>query len=708
MKNNFFKQSFYIVALSFILFSCQKNKVLGQSNYSDFISQLQKSSPQERQKELLRISEGLTKALSEAEDFGVYFGFGMSFSSGDDNTIDWDTVNWSRLDIEESAISIVPPAEIQTQFRWYVDSAYATQQRQLPNSRFEISTESYSSIDRKNVKTNILQRFSEKGNLAPSEVGLNKVDSLDVEFLYSHTLSLDTLTIPQGVDSVTFQGHTVYIKKLEPQHIELNLPMNLYNKFEGHLGITPNNKYISSKNNSFMPSWGLAPSISANARQALMIFDKYAKQPLSDDDLKQFESELTEECYMGLHKVFEFVDAEKELDKLIDEKGDTFEQISEQIGEMRRFIEANATLFAPVEQNMEIAYPYPVKGIIFCFTKDTMTFSAQKTIPVEHEVVPYDVIYDESEFMFGVVDSLNEIVIKPQYKNLQSLGDLFFYDEGAKVSYRLDEKNKKMQPLKTKHHYLRSAGSGLYLFYSEEGYSGILNNEFKEVIPFEYQSFDQYGELIVGLKRTEDKYVYELFTSDVEKIKLPTIVTVIEDRFSSGIILIDEEENQAFITKSGEIIIPFDKSHELSLLNSDKVFLLKKEGVCYLVNKQGNEIRLPEFVYRVYAMDEILGDDRLAFVDKNDQYGFLNEKGEMILPSRYEFIYGNHGGFSMVLLSDLRRVMIDDSGKILKDFGGNAEIDAVMYDDNVYYVIDGDVYDWRGNKTDMKETDLSY
>lgn len=705
MKNDLFRYVFFLICLSCMFFSCLENKVLSQSTYPDFISNLRNSTPEKRQSELQRIREGLSKALDEAEDYGVYFGMSMSFSTINETTIDWDTVNWNRLDIEEASINLISPAKMKTQFKWYVDSAYATQQRRLPNSDFSIETESYASIDKYDVKTNIIRYFSEKGMNTSSKIGLIRVDSLDVEFSYNHTLSLDTLVIKQGVDSVVFQGYTIYIKKLTPQHIELNLPIELYHKFVDHLGVTPNGKYISSKNKSYMPSWGLARSIANNAYKALDILDKYCLQPINDDDLERFETELTEECYVDLHKVFDFIEVTDQVEKEIEKKNDDFAAI----GILRRIIEDNAVLFEPVKQNMEIGYPYPVKEILFCFTKDTANFSGQKIIPVDHEFdPPYDRIYDISTSKFGVVDSIGEIIIEPKYKNLQSLGDLFFYDGEAKATFRLDVGNKKMKPVKTKYRYLNSLGSEVYVFYSEEGYSGLLNSSFDEIVPFKYDMFKKEGRLVVGYKRENDNILCDLFTDDGKKIQLPPITEVLSDRFASGIILVDEDSRMAFMTSEGKLVIPFNERVELRLIGSDKVIFMKRGDVCYFVDKQGNQIRLPENVYRVYGHDEIYADENFVFIDENSLCGFLNEKGEVILPPTYEEIYGNKKDISLVKLSDRRRVLVNDEGQILKEFGSNSYIETKEYNDDLYYIIDDIVYDWKGNKSNLSESDLYY
>ena len=165
------------------------------------------------------------------------------------------------------------------------------------------------------------------------------------------------------------------------------------------------------------------------------------------------------------------------------------------------------------------------------------------------------------------------------------------------------------------------------------------------------------------------------------------------DDFSEGASVVIRDEKAGYISKSGNSIIPFSYDEANSFHNG--LAVVKKNNKFGLIHKTGKQIIPPEYddisgnesnekivhalkdgIYKYYdsrgkflfeGKFEKAGDFSCgrAYIVQNGQYGFINRKGEIIIPAIYNWAESfKPNGTARIKLLD-KYGMIDTSGKSL-------------------------------------------
>ncbi|ULT27001.1 hypothetical protein KUH03_09375 [Sphingobacterium sp. E70] len=202
----------------------------------------------------------------------------MGLSSGDPKEINWDTVNWNRMDIQNKAFIIPNPDTLKAAFESYATTLKAVQSFGIPHSSFELDATDDKISETGQLSTSFKQLFQGNNRLDSSEVGLLPVSQALVEIKYQLPHELDSLVIAPNAKTVKYMGYDLTIDTISPQGIELDLPLDLYYNYLGHRGETPNDKLVESNSYSAMPLYGLHPEIQKQAKSAGQLFQNSKPQ----------------------------------------------------------------------------------------------------------------------------------------------------------------------------------------------------------------------------------------------------------------------------------------------------------------------------------------------------------------------------------------------------------------------------------------------
>lgn len=266
----------------------------------------------------------------------------------------------------------------------------------------------------------------------------------------------------------------------------------------------------------------------------------------------------------------------------------------------------------------------------------------KNTIPIEY----YALYKDEK---WGVINTLNEIVIEPMYQEmiivLNSQKDVFL------CTYDVNEETGEY---KTK----------------------AINKENEEI-------FTKYDEIEVLENYNQSGNAW--YEEDIFKVKK-------DDKY--GLIDIDGKE-----------ILSIDYENIDTIKGVQNSLILEKDNKVGLANNSGTIIIEPKYS-KIESMSDDYKDGYLV-IDENEKYGLINYSGSQILDNNYDKINKICGNKYFVIIDNKKEKLVDASGEIVLDKGYD-EITQILSDGIIfcenkkygYMTFDGEI------KIDAKYTSL--
>lgn len=257
--------------------------------------------------------------------------------------------------------------------------------------------------------------------------------------------------------------------------------------------------------------------------------------------------------------------------------------------------------------------------------------------------------------------ALGQTVWKSKYDSISKIASegFFIVYKNGKAGYA-DEKTGK-EIILTKYDKAGSFAGGLAIVgkrvtYDEFTY-GMINNVGKEIIPLIYERV--YTDAGIVVVQSENKYG---FIDKAGKTLTPLKYNNVW-AFSDGIAGVEVydgdkgEGKWGFVNNTGKIVIPIKYDRVLSYKRG---IVAEREDKYYAVSKTGKETPL---LYETVGY-EAFG---LLKVKANNKYGFINTKGQEIVPLKYEsaddfYTYFRTGYLSSVRLGN-KSGFIDTTGK---------------------------------------------
>lgn len=260
--------------------------------------------------------------------------------------------------------------------------------------------------------------------------------------------------------------------------------------------------------------------------------------------------------------------------------------------------------------------------------------NGNEILPLEYRAIADKVINGlveiRSNKRIGYVDITGRILLEPTYKSISEFVD--GYAIVSKTSYYYDENGRDR----------------------ERSVYGVINSQFKEIIPCVFDSIEYEVEIgrfktDVGYKTIDGRYVAvvdgkELFVDKKYKYCKP-----FGDTCSIAVCVADGHVKYGLIDKQSNDILPPIFSR-LDLIENE-LYKFKINDLYGLVTSKGNII----LQNRYNGIGKF--EDNLACVQVNvlskKLYGYVDSSGNEILPPSYEFIGKRHHKYAVVMKNNL-------------------------------------------------------
>lgn len=673
-----------ILMMTFLFASCAKKKEIGQfDSRADVLEHIQNLSPQERSNFFKLQAQWIDTALGQINDQTIYFSFSMGLSSGDTKEVNWDTVDWNRMDIQNNSFLIPSPDTLKSSFNTYANTLKAIQHFGVPHSTFELDG-AVDVSDIGNVTTSFKQLYQGKTLLDSSKSGLLPISEALVQIQYQLPQGLDSLIITPDAKIVKFMGYDLAIDTIGPQGMEIDLPMELYYNYLGHRGLTPNDKLVESNSYSAMPLYGLHPEIQKKGKAAAALFQKFSTAAVEDGALGSFESQFTEAMFQNLQKISYYQSTIlKELKVLLGDNSE--ENVFDVIKKLREYIATQKDYLGPVEQRLTIAFPYPVKQFILYFGKSTESINTERRIPVSRSAsIAYMTYRDENVKKYGIVDSTGKIIIEPRFKELERSSQDYFFDPIDSIDYFLNVKDKKLEPVKSGYRFERNLGDNVSVFKNKKDYVGVLRNGQEEIVPFNYTAVEKKGKLLAAMYTLRGRLTYDLYTLKGERLETPLLseIGVLAD---SNLIVRNKLHKFGVIDTRGKQLIPMEYENIENLRTANLVYATKGNEK-FLLNYQNKRTDLPADIRDLNINRTAEG--MIPFSEYDKGYGYLNANGQVVIAPQYDYISSFYKGRALVRNMKGENLLIDKQNRILKKIIALPSAD-VSQNIAVYFTKDG-------------------
>ena len=260
--------------------------------------------------------------------------------------------------------------------------------------------------------------------------------------------------------------------------------------------------------------------------------------------------------------------------------------------------------------------------------------NGNEILPLEYRAIA-DKVTDglleiRSNKRIGYVDATGQILLEPTYKSVGEFVD--GYAVVSKVSYYYDENGR-----------------------DREGFVyGVINSQFKEIIPCVFDSIEYEVEIgrfktDVGYKTIDGRYVAVVDGKELFVDKKYKYCKTFGDTCSIAVCVADRHVKYGLIDKQSNDILPPIFSR-LDLIENE-LYKFKINDLYGLVTSKGNIILQNK--YNGIGKFE----DNLACVQVNvlskKLYGFIDFSGNEILPPSYEFIGRRHHKYAVVMKNNL-------------------------------------------------------
>lgn len=368
----------------------------------------------------------------------------------------------------------------------------------------------------------------------------------------------------------------------------------------------------------------------ANSSRAYQVFiEKYPKADQVYEAQNRFEERLFEEAteVKSLLSYENFIKNHPES-PFVNEAQDSIYSIST----TNRSIETYEEFVRdyPNNPNVELAW----RNIYKLYTAE---YSPQRIIEFRIEYPNYPFLAElmtdmklaskvffpfKSNGKYGYMDETGEIMIQPNYDVVEPYSEgLGLVVKDGKVGF-LNKAGDLNIPFEYEDG--ESFENGLAIVSKNESY-GMIDRTNKTVVPLQY---DLVGKYKSGLALIANDTAYGYVNKRGAQV-VPLKLEYATD-FDNGYAVIDQEGKKGIINTLGRLVVPA-KYDWLENYNAYMVCRAKRDTVYGLIDNNGAEI-LP------FEYDKI-GEfgDSLALIAKNGKYGYVNVKGEIVIPLKYEF-----------------------------------------------------------------------
>ncbi len=271
----------------------------------------------------------------------------------------------------------------------------------------------------------------------------------------------------------------------------------------------------------------------------------------------------------------------------------------------------------------------------------------------------FPVLSDNGKYSYKSLDGKIETPAKflSDFLFEGSLAKICFYDGNGNLCEGYLTKNGE-ELLTNKYDHVSFKGENNHYVVQCGEYYGSINGCGKEIVKCKYFYLDEFSEDLCGFMSLNKKRGY---IDTLGNVIIPAIYSSVS-HFHEGLAIVSDDIHDYIINPQGQKIAIFPRKtfSFLSCFFESKAVIIKNGKYGY-INTKGNIIIPCKFDY---ASSFING---MAKVKMNKKYGLINDKGFLICPCIFEEIYPTEDSFAWVE-KDQMYGAIDKNGNILIDY----------------------------------------
>jgi hypothetical protein len=676
----------YILGLFFVLSaaSCSTSSLKEVKTKDDYIKRLSSLSESKLHATLQTDLDSLSSLKKEFDGFNIFISFGISMEDASGKKAELKPDSAFKINTDFTSIK----KDLAT----YSKSLSFVQTPELPNSTFEVSPdEKLANIKTDDINVDLKKLYAGAQVYTHEKIGLKKADSIALNFYYEYPKSFEAFKFnPHGKKEIVYNKQVIEIDSTGDASMEFDVPILLYKDLLSYQALNPSGVLMNSSSSSALPLTTIRESVKKDLASTVQIL-KAAVSLSNKDAIISELNKIPAGIFPSIAKYHAFNTKLKSLDDDKSLKGFTA------IKRMKEVIEENKDLFGVEKQRVTLKFPDKISELILYIARDKEKVTGSAIAQASYKGYPYETFYDSKTKNYGVVDSNYTIIIPASQTQLELTDNSGLYYKNNKESqaFRLDARNKKLIPLKKGFTYLKAISDRLSIFADSNRYVGVLENDDKVVIPFEYDEIEKTGNVLLLTRSKRGRKKNEIRALDNKLINDLKDLTITPYPDYEMFIIKNEKDKLGMIDKNGRTVItpiynklkPIDK--DLLVYSGDT-----DPDLSGIIKSDGTKVTEPKFGYvnefqegyAVYRPAE--GTDRT--------YGYLNKAGQPVF-AKYTVAYGFAGGYALVFDNNVFS-LIDTSGKKVKQIPYKTLGDPTisLTGKNTIYEIDGKQYNYAG------------
>lgn len=663
-KNNLKIGLLFFISLALI--SCGKSGAFKSSeSKEEYLGKYEKLSLENKKKSISQDLSDLDSLLGLANGFTLYYS--ISFSAGsvksDSVKVDIDAADPFQINNNEDSakVSLAKIIELPTLY----------QTLQVPEAEIETDIPS-EDANGAVIASKITKIFSKGKETTLKKIGLQKADSAYVQVSYKYPSSMQRYEILSSKkDHFTIEKSKIEIEKAEGNQFEFEFPQAMYQRLLGYQALDEDGILMNPNANSAFPVTSVRKSIAAELEKTKAILEKVKVSKTDDDFLAQLKN-IPKEVFPHKNRL---IDLDKAIEKMKraekrNKKGknddDDFSKIVEPI---KKVMEEFQDILAAEYQQVEMSFPNKVSKIYFYIAQEYNTLSNNVVAVNDDEAQEYSSFFDSKKEKFGIVNSTGKIVLQPSLeKDIYHVEKNIFSDYTS--SYLLDAAKGKLTKFADKI-FIKSIDKNRMIFQDSLKMVGVLDENQKEIIPFEYKNLDASGNIYVGEKSLRGRKYSQILDKN-GKILFERVNNAMVSEHGDGVIIETMEKKIGLLDNNGKLVI-LPQNDELGFIGKGPLLQyelnIKNEEIKLgLMDAKGKLISAPDFWTIHPEYEDLIVVQRLD----SELYEYIKRDGKTAFPGKFLDANDFMGGFAIVETENEKYAVLNKAGKIIFTFPASA------------------------------------
>lgn len=655
---------FLILSLALLLTSCGKSVFKNSDSKEEYLNAYSSLSLDEKKK---KMSQDLAD-LDSLRDFanGIYIYYSFSMSGGAVS----DSLAKAGLESEEPFTINANEDSAKVAFSTLTESLYLNQNLQTPESEIEIDIPEKDANGGKTA-SKITKLFSKGKEINQKKIGLRKVDSALVTATYSYPSSLTRFEIASGKNKkIAFGKDIIEIKKWENNALEIQIPQQMNQDLLAYQAVDEDGILMNPNSNSSFPVMSIQKSILLELEKTKEIFKKASKSN-SEKEFTDQLNQLPKTVFDHKNRILELEDAMEKASKESKSKkkkkdGDSLENFGDVLKPIKKLMADFSDIFAAETQQVEMSFPNKVSKVYFYLGKDYKTLSKNITAINETTDAPYELFYDTEKKKYGIADSIGNVIVKPEIKErMYYVEGKVFRNDSDNSTYILDVDKKRMKKIENRS-YVKTIDIHRMVFSDKTEKQGVLDDNEKVIIPFEYKSIIAVGNIYAGEKSIRGRTYYQILDKN-GKILIDRVAVAIPSAYNDGLVIVDMDKKFGLLDVNGNFSIK-PQNAPLSVIGKGPVLSYTIEGSdgedrTGIMDSKGKKLSPP-----IFASVRDLSDGialAKAYGEYDYDYEYVTLSGKKAFEGSYVVAYPFYNGFAVTATEDDRFSIINKTGKVV-------------------------------------------